>query len=328
MKSIFFTFVFLACFSLKAQIINFPDSNFKNKLLQANTTNGTAFDDNIQPIVIDINGNGEIEVSEALLVYRLQVPLASISDLTGVEYFTNMQYLAVQLNSISNLNIVALTQLKSLRCDLNNLSSIDLTGLTALEIINIAHNQIQEIDCTNKPLLARVLCEYNQITTLDFSNNPLLYRLKCSNNNLTSINIKNGINQDFSNSGFNDCWKTNNPNLATVCVDDSELASVQSYLNGCSTQAVTITSNCGLGNEEFVTAKTVLFPNPATNNVNINCNCNIKMVELLDIQGRLLATKKGNNNQIILDISSYTNGVYFVKITTDKGVRTEKVIKE
>ena len=103
---------------------------------------------------------------------------------------------------------------------------------------------------------------------------------------------------------------------------------MQSYLDGCSTQAVTITTNCALANEEFVITKTVLFPNPATNNVNINCNCNIKKVELLDVQGRLLSTKSVNSNQTMLDISSYNNGVYFVKVISDKGETTEKVIKE
>lgn len=47
----------------QAQIVNIPDTNFKAKLLAANTTNSIAADSFNNNIKIDINNNGEIEVS-------------------------------------------------------------------------------------------------------------------------------------------------------------------------------------------------------------------------------------------------------------------------
>src|SRR5690606_734514 len=74
-----------------AQIVNIPDANFKNKLLSANTTNNIAKDINDNSIIIDTNGDYEIQESEALLVSQLNVSLSAIADMTGIEYFTNLK---------------------------------------------------------------------------------------------------------------------------------------------------------------------------------------------------------------------------------------------
>jgi hypothetical protein len=41
----------------------------------------------------------------------------------------------------------------------------------------------------------------------------------------------------------------------------------------------------------------------------------------------MLVSQKHNAKKINLDISNQAQGVYFVKISTEKGVNTEKVIK-
>ncbi len=314
-----------------SQIIPFQDINFKNKLLQANTTNTIAISNNNNPMIIDINGNNEIEVSEAVNVYRLYVQSSSISNISGIEFFVNLELLYINQNSLSNVNISTLTHLKILRCDLNMLSSLDLTGLTELEGVNISYNNFSSFNLSNLPNLKGFVCQYNNLTTLDFSNNPLLSVLQCRNNNLSTLIIKNGINQDFSITGNNDCWKTGNPNLTTICVDESELASVQTWLNGCDTATPTpviTSSNCGLANETFEMYDVFVFPNPTTSNINININSTIKTIELYDFQGRLLLSKTVNTNQTTLDVSGYSKGIYFVKVESEKGSNVEKIIKE
>lgn len=67
-------------------------------------------------------------------------------------------------------------------------------------------------------------------------------------------------------------------------------------------------------------------PNPTNGNINININFNIKKVELYDVQGRVLETQIGETKSF--DISEKANGIYFLKITTEKGSKVEKVIKE
>jgi hypothetical protein len=51
-------------------------------------------------------------------------------------------------------------------------------------------------------------------------------------------------------------------------------------------------------------------------------------VQLFDVQGRLLQTKLVNESNTILDITTQSAGVYFIKVTTVKGIKVEKMVKE
>ncbi|MFT3795668.1 T9SS type A sorting domain-containing protein [Flavobacterium sp.] len=83
-----------------------------------------------------------------------------------------------------------------------------------------------------------------------------------------------------------------------------------------------------LKNDEFKTDATIgIAPNPAKNKVNVKADSNIKSIQLFDGQGRILQTSTQNNREVSFDISGKSNGVYFLKITTEKGTKTEKLIK-
>jgi hypothetical protein len=84
-----------------------------------------------------------------------------------------------------------------------------------------------------------------------------------------------------------------------------------------------------LSNPSFPIDATIsLYPNPTQHTVNIKANNTITSVQLFDVQGRLLQTKLDNENNTILDITTQSAGVYFIKITTDKGIKVEKIVKE
>ena len=53
---------------------------------------------------IDANNDFDIDQSEALQVSYLFVSGSNISNVTGIEYFTNLQYLFVHLNMLSTLD--------------------------------------------------------------------------------------------------------------------------------------------------------------------------------------------------------------------------------
>jgi Secretion system C-terminal sorting domain len=82
-----------------------------------------------------------------------------------------------------------------------------------------------------------------------------------------------------------------------------------------------------LSNTIFETDTTInVYPNPTTSKITINSDFDIKSIQVYDVQGRILETLIGANK--ILDISNKANGVYFLKITTNKGSKIEKVIKK
>ncbi len=91
-QAYFLCLLFVSLFS-NSQIINFPDANFKAKLLAANTFNQIAsietpilLNTNYQYSVnshniIDTNNNGEIELSEAQVIKYLSIENSSILNL-------------------------------------------------------------------------------------------------------------------------------------------------------------------------------------------------------------------------------------------------------
>ena len=131
MKKIYLQLLFLLLSkSINAQIINIPDINFKNKLLSATANVGPAYfiaaDVYGNNIAVDINNNGEIELSEALRVYKLTVQNCNITNLSGIEYFTNINYLNCADNLLISLDVSSLTNLNYFRCDRNNLTFLNI----------------------------------------------------------------------------------------------------------------------------------------------------------------------------------------------------------
>ncbi len=84
-----------------------------------------------------------------------------------------------------------------------------------------------------------------------------------------------------------------------------------------------------LNNGQFVIDDSIIVsPNPTSSNVNINSNFNIKAIQVYDIQGRLLETKLVEDITTTINLSNKTNGIYFLKITTNTGSKVEKIVKE
>ncbi len=75
-----------------------------------------------------------------------------------------------------------------------------------------------------------------------------------------------------------------------------------------------------------------LYPNPATNNLNIKWkNYSIKKAEILDLSGRKLIEKHIANNStdvISTDVSTLSQGIYYVKVQSDTNTKMLKFIKK
>jgi len=83
-----------------------------------------------------------------------------------------------------------------------------------------------------------------------------------------------------------------------------------------------------LVNHTFEDQTVAVFPNPVKDQLTITAKDKITSVQLYDIQGRLIETAVANDTNVLFSLGKNSNGVYFVKIYTDKGVKVEKIIKE
>jgi len=106
---------------------------------------------------------------------------------------------------------------------------------------------------------------------------------------------------------------------AAVFVDGQGYIPVSLYLQG---------QNTVLDVPSFTQLEFDYSPNPTTDNITVNANTIIKSIQLYDIQGRVLVSKTINTDQTTLDVSNYSNGVYFLKVISEAGEKTKKIIKE
>ena len=85
-----------------------------------------------------------------------------------------------------------------------------------------------------------------------------------------------------------------------------------------------------LGTESFKRNSISIYPNPATNSITISNDANalLNSIEISDINGRVVLTKKIDTTEVQLSVSDLASGVYIVKVTTDKGIALKKFIKE
>jgi len=197
MKKIYLI-IFLVMFTVcNAQIVNIPDANFKAKLLSANTTNGIASNGANQNIVIDTNGDNEIQISEALNVSKLFIPGQAgnmIADLTGINQFTNLTSLSAFNNALTNLQISGLSNLQVIHVANNNLTALSVNNLNSLQNLTVTNNQLTNFSITNTPNLQTLSCSGNQLISVDISNFPNLITLECNNNLITTLVLNNNNN--------------------------------------------------------------------------------------------------------------------------------------
>jgi len=70
------------------------------------------------------------------------------------------------------------------------------------------------------------------------------------------------------------------------------------------------------------------YPNPTTDYFNIISEAMIQSVELYDVSGRLVRTSLVNDFESRQNVSNLNNGIYILKIKTQQGEVTGKIVKK
>lgn len=85
-----------------------------------------------------------------------------------------------------------------------------------------------------------------------------------------------------------------------------------------------------LSTENFFSSNFMVYPNPANNVLNIDAKQGMKFskVELTDLNGRVVKSMNVDGFTTQLNISDIHAGVYFLKVSSNEGVGTSKIIKK
>ena len=124
----------------------------------------------------DEDFDGEISIEEAEKITMVNCSGKSITDLTGLEVCTNLEYVNCANNTISTIDFHTLNKLKTLICYDNTLSSINLDNcseLTGFYISDVSTNSYS----VEEQGAAISIQGYAQATSLAFSMNVIPYRV-------------------------------------------------------------------------------------------------------------------------------------------------------
>ncbi len=208
MKNLLLFLLFAFSFTVHAQNVNIPDTAFKQRLIKAG---------------FDLNKDGQIQTSEALLVTHIEVDSDyseddedaiddRIESLEGIAAFKNLtklncsgnllraldvsknlklQRLLCTDNRIASLNISSNISLSELYCDDNKITKLDISKNTNLTLLDCTRNELSSLDVSQNRLLETLNFVRNHLTSIDVSQNPNLMDLACSYNALISLDISN-----------------------------------------------------------------------------------------------------------------------------------------
>lgn len=154
---------------------NFPDKNFG--MYVANQ--------------YDKNKDGALSAEEITNATEMNITSENISDLTGIEYLTELKYLDCRYTELTSFDISKNTALIELDCEDAALTSLDVSKNTALKRLYCDDNQLTSLDLSNNTALTELRCNKNQLTSLDLSKNTALETLYCSSNQLTFLDVSN-----------------------------------------------------------------------------------------------------------------------------------------
>lgn len=156
---------------------HFPDANFLKYVEK----------------IIDTDHSGTLSQEErnATVIYVLGM---GIKDLTGIEFFPELENLDCSENQLTQLDVSKNPKLKRLVCYENKLTSLDVSGNTSLTELHCYTNQLTSLNLGENANLNKLNCIVNRLTSLDLSGNANLTILSCSSNLLTSLDVSNNPN--------------------------------------------------------------------------------------------------------------------------------------
>ncbi len=343
--------LFAMAYFSDAQNVNIPDASFKSALISAG---------------VDTNEDEEISSAEAEAINSLDVSSKSISDMTGIEAFVNLDSLNCHENQLITLDVSDNTELILLACGSNQLTNLDVSGCKALTVLFCFDNQLTSLDVSGCTALKYLVCFFNLLTNLDLSNNTALEYLKCNDNQLISLDVAGCIaltelicfwnqltsldvtdntaliNLDCSVNQLDSLNISNNINLLNlnlsymetlykVCVWEMPFPPAGTNVETIESPNVYFTTDCSATALKPVRTKSriCIYPNPAGEYIviDISNNSSFAKVELYDLQGKkVLEHRLSDNNRV--QINRLSKGLYLYRLHDNGNVYEGKVTVE
>jgi hypothetical protein len=225
-------------------------------------------------------------------------------------------------NQLTSLNVSGCADITELWCNDNQLTSLDISGCTALVKLKCISNQLTSLNVSGYTTLTELWCFLNQLISLNVSGCTALTTLLCSENQLTSLDISNNI-------ALKNLWLSNMPNLYEICVWELPFPPIGVNVDTSGSPNVYFTTDCSITdfNDYEENSTLEIYPNHSDDIINIKIeNINNATIEIYNVSGRLVFSKALNSKIQKIDMSSLSEGIYFIKVRQENNVRVEKLI--
>lgn len=137
---------------------------------------------------VSITGDNKTKIEETS---TLNLSGKTLTDLSGIEYFINLESLFCSELKLVSLDVSSLKKLKQLRCsDNRSLTDLNVSGLTNLETLECSSTGLTLLDVSGLENLQKLSCDQSySLETLKFGENDKLTELRCSECKLSSLDV-------------------------------------------------------------------------------------------------------------------------------------------
>ena len=152
--------------------------------------NTLTFPDDIFRSIVEAEFGPTLSVNEINGKKTFVIDNKDIRDLSGLQYFVQLEELNVNDNKLKTINLNANSELKVLSAASNRITEIDITQNLNLQFVNLSNNRLTKIDLSNNTLLKSLDLGNNKITDVVGIEYTSLSNLYINNNNLTYLNLE------------------------------------------------------------------------------------------------------------------------------------------
>jgi len=326
-----------------------------NSLSELDVANNTA----LLELICDMNELTALDVSNCTALTFLSLSYNSVSNL-DVSENTVLKQLFCDDNGISTLDITSNTSLTHLYCTSNSLSELDLSKNTALSVLHIYNNELNRIDISSNPSLTALHYFNNRLPLSDLYTGSQL--METEGNTVipgrqthleqaaeafgavslagemvlggfeTDIAVKKGEDNAVEGVDYSLDYAAETLTFLAEGNYEVTLANDEAIAYAFQRAQVIMPFKVeGTGIADIAALDMRIYPNPTNGQLRIaNNGLDINKITVYDAYGRAV---HGESNQIAMqgeisvDISELPSGIYYVRLETDKGMQTTKVIK-
>ncbi len=298
--------------------VKIPDVNFANYLgvlipaaMHGNSLNTTS---TLVTTMTSLNVNGR-----------------SISNLSGVQYFTSLTQLYCYNNTLTNIPALP-NSLTVLNCGNNTLTSLPPLP-SSLKQLACQYNSLTTIPTLPNNLI-EIDCQYNALTSLPILPHSLL-TLYCNSNSLTILpSLPDSLELIYCENNNITCFPLFPNSIQNLNIDPNPFTCLPNHILAMSSTDLA-TPICGSESPCFVSGisqysnlntNVSIYPNPNNGSFVIEPNTNTKQtVMVYDVTGKLVLSQTINGKAII-DANGLNEGVYNLSISSNEGIANKRLV--